>query len=110
MAAMVETSVSLIVANLSVVVAFFLRMSAKDDTPSPVPWQSSPIITIGSLPIRRHRFNDPLATTAIGIDTTTIRLTNLPETCPSALKSDNTDEISLNNIEGKQGSGELWGA
>ncbi|KAG1785744.1 uncharacterized protein HD556DRAFT_1249330 [Suillus plorans] len=110
MAAMVETSVSLIVANLSVVVAFFLRMSAKDDTPSPVPWQSSPVITIGSLPIRRHRFNDPLATTAIGIDTTTIRLTNLPETCPSALKSDNMDEISLNNIEGKQGGGELWEA
>ncbi|KAG2104354.1 uncharacterized protein F5147DRAFT_704035 [Suillus discolor] len=110
MAAAVETSVSLIVANLNVVVAFFLRMSAKDDTPSPVPWQSSPVITIGSLPIRRHRFNDPLATTTIGIDTTTIRLTNLPEACPSALKSDNTDEISLNNIEGKQGGGELWGA
>lgn len=108
MAAMVETSVSLIVASLSVVVAFFLRMSAKDDTPSP--WQSSPVITIGSLPIRRHRFNDPLATTAMGIDTATIRLTNLPEFCPSALKSDNTDEISLNNIEGKQGSDELWGA
>ncbi|KAG2048141.1 hypothetical protein BDR06DRAFT_984915 [Suillus hirtellus] len=110
MAAMVETSVSLIVANLSVVVAFFLRMSAKDDTPSPISWQSSPVITIGSLPIRRHRFNDPLATNAIGIDTTMIRLTNLPETCPSALKSDNADEISLNNIEGKQSSGELWGA
>lgn len=106
-AAMVESSVSLIVANLSVVVAFLLRMSAEDDSSSPAPWKLSSIITFGSQPRRRH-FSDPLATTMIGVETTTIRLTDLPGA--SALKNGNTDEISLNNAEGKQGGGELWGA
>ncbi|KAG2747311.1 hypothetical protein P692DRAFT_201867081 [Suillus brevipes Sb2] len=105
-AAMVESSVSLIVANLSVVVAFLLSMSAEDDSSSPAPWKLSPIITFGSQP-RRRRFNDPLATTMIGVETTTIKFADIPET--SGLKSGNTDEISLNNLEGKQSGGELWG-
>ncbi|KAG1770339.1 hypothetical protein EV702DRAFT_1140027 [Suillus placidus] len=109
-AAMVETSVSLIVANLSVVVAFFLSMSAEDESSSPEPWKFTSIITFGSQP-RRRRFSDPLATTVIGVETTTIKLTDLnPETCPSALKSGNTDEMSLNNMEGKPNGGEVWGA
>ncbi|KAG2356952.1 hypothetical protein BDR07DRAFT_1421775 [Suillus spraguei] len=107
MAAMVETSVSLIVANSSVVVAFFLRMSTEDDTSSPAPL-FTPVMTFGSQPIRRH-IKDPLATAVIGVETTTIRLTDFPEACPGTLKNGNTDGISLNNIEGKQ-SGELWGA
>ncbi|KAG1794009.1 uncharacterized protein BJ212DRAFT_1292286, partial [Suillus subaureus] len=50
-AAMVEISVSLIVANLSVVVAFFLRMSAEDDTSSsPAPLKFTSIVTFGSQP------------------------------------------------------------
>ncbi|KAG1866211.1 hypothetical protein F4604DRAFT_1779364 [Suillus subluteus] len=101
-AAIVETSVSLIVANLSVVVTFFLRMGAEDDTSSPAPLKFTPIITIGSQPRRRH-FSDPLAMTVINVETTTInlKLIDLPETLPSVLKSGNTDEISLNNMEGK---------
>jgi hypothetical protein len=43
----------------------------------------------------------------IGVETTTIKFADIPET--SGLKSGNTDEISLNNLEGKQSGGELWG-
>ncbi|KAG2040525.1 hypothetical protein BDR03DRAFT_129298 [Suillus americanus] len=108
-AAMVETSVSLIVANLSVVVAFFLSMSTEDETTSPAPWTIASIVTFGSQPIRR-RVRDPLATTVIGVETTTIKLTDLPETSSSGLKSGNTDEISLDNMEGKRSRSEVWGA
>ncbi|KAG1809634.1 uncharacterized protein BJ212DRAFT_1279157, partial [Suillus subaureus] len=107
-AAMVEVSVSLIVANLSVVVTFFLSLSSDDDTYSPAPLKFSSIVTFGSQPRRRH-VHDPLATTVIGVETTTIKLTDLPETTSSALKSGNTDEISVNNMEGKQSGGEIWG-
>ncbi|KAG2035792.1 hypothetical protein BDR03DRAFT_983437 [Suillus americanus] len=105
-AAMVEVSVSLIVANLSVVVVFFLKMSTEDDTSSPAPLKSTPIITFGSQP-RRRRFRDPLATTVVNVEATTIKLVDLPETRPSAPKSGNTDEISLNSMEGKQTGSEL---
>ncbi|KAG2141421.1 uncharacterized protein EDB93DRAFT_1241775 [Suillus bovinus] len=105
-AAIVETSVSLIVANLNVVVVFFLRMSADDDTSLLAPSKSSPIVTFGSWPRKRH-FNDPLVMTVITVETTTITLTDLPETHPNALKNGNTDEISLNVMEREQ-SGELW--
>ncbi|KAG1821065.1 uncharacterized protein BJ212DRAFT_977470 [Suillus subaureus] len=103
--AMVEISVTLIVANLSVVVAFSLRMSAEDVTSSPAPLKFTSIVTFGSQP-RRRRLSDSLATTVINVETTTIKLVDLPETCPSALKSGNTDEVYLNSAEGKQ-TGEL---
>ncbi|KAG2040527.1 hypothetical protein BDR03DRAFT_949015 [Suillus americanus] len=106
-AAMVETSVSLIVANLSVVVAFLLSLSAEDETSTP--WTVTSIITFGSQPKRRQVI-DPLATTVIGVETTTIKLTDLPETSSSGLKSGNTDEISLDNMEGKRSRGEVWEA
>jgi hypothetical protein len=99
-AAMVEISVSLIVANSSVVVAFFLHMSAEDDAPSPTPSNITSIITFGSRPMRRL-VRDPLATTVINVETTTIRLTDLPEIRPSALKNGNTDDFSLHSMEGK---------
>ncbi|KAG1886530.1 hypothetical protein F4604DRAFT_1276779 [Suillus subluteus] len=108
-AAMVEASVSLIVANLSVVVAFLLSLSTDDETSSSTPWTVTSIITFGSQP-KRRRVTDPLATTVIGVETTTIKLTDLPETSSSALKSGNTDEISLLNMEGKQSGGEVWEA
>ncbi|KAG0702267.1 hypothetical protein DFH29DRAFT_509122 [Suillus ampliporus] len=106
LAAMVEASMSLIVANLSVVVAFFLCNSAEDDTSSPAPVELKSIITFGSPP-RKRRVGDPLATTVIGVETTTIQLTDLHESRPSALKNDDDDEITLNNREGKQSNG-LW--
>jgi hypothetical protein len=107
-AAMVEVSVSLIVANLSVVVAFFMSMSAEDDESSPEPLKFVSIITFGSQP-RRRGVSDPLATTVIGIETTTIKLTDLPHSRSSPLKSGITDEISV-NMEQKQSGGEMWGA
>ncbi|KAG0702277.1 hypothetical protein DFH29DRAFT_875316 [Suillus ampliporus] len=106
LAAMVETSVSLIVANLSVVVAFFLCNSAEDDTSSPAPLELKSVITFGSPP-RKRRVGDTFATTVIGVETTTIQLTDLHKSRPSALKNDDADEITLNNREGKQ-SNELW--
>ncbi|KAG2095842.1 hypothetical protein BD769DRAFT_1301839, partial [Suillus cothurnatus] len=53
MAAIVETSVSLIVANLSVVVVFIFRLKAEEDSPAP----STPIliVTFGSQPRKRVR-------------------------------------------------------
>ncbi|KAG2356948.1 hypothetical protein BDR07DRAFT_1421761 [Suillus spraguei] len=107
-AAMVETSMSLIVANLSVVVAFFLRMSTEDDTCSPAQLPFARVRTFGSQPMRRH-IKDPLTTTLIGVETITIR-TDLPETCCRTLQNGNTDDISFNSIEGKQSVGELWRA
>jgi hypothetical protein len=108
-AAMIEASVSLIVANLSVVVAFFMSMSSEDETSSPAPLKFSSIITFGSQP-RRRRVSDPLATTVIGVETTTIKLTDLPDSRSSPLKSGNTDDISVNNTDGKQSGGEIWEA
>jgi len=101
--------VSLIVANLSVVVAFFMSMSSEDETSSPAPLKFSSIITFGSQP-RRRRVSDPLATTVIGVETTTIKLTDLPDSRSSPLKSGNTDDISVNNTDGKQSGGEIWEA
>ncbi|KAG2087343.1 hypothetical protein BD769DRAFT_1587132, partial [Suillus cothurnatus] len=49
MAATVEASMSLIVANLSVVVAFIFRLKAEEDSPS----TPTPIITFGSQPKKR---------------------------------------------------------
>ncbi|KAG1762055.1 hypothetical protein EDD22DRAFT_1050836 [Suillus occidentalis] len=53
MSALVEASLSLIIANLSVVVAVTFRLSAEDEMTS----TSSPIITFGSQP--RKRVRDP---------------------------------------------------
>ncbi|KAG1778166.1 hypothetical protein EV702DRAFT_1278197 [Suillus placidus] len=98
MAAIVEASVSLIVANLSVVVTFFCRLSTEDDSPSSPP----PIRTFGSPP--RKRVRDPLATTFTGpgAETTTVVLEDLSESRPRSLKTSDGDEISFNNREGKQ--------
>ncbi|KIO02115.1 hypothetical protein M404DRAFT_1002542 [Pisolithus tinctorius Marx 270] len=66
---------SLIVANLSVVVAFLFRITTEENaTPAPLEFKS--IITIGSWPTRKRAELDPLSTSAIVvlIETTTIQL------------------------------------
>ncbi|KAG2029959.1 hypothetical protein BDR03DRAFT_1096170 [Suillus americanus] len=96
MAAIVEASMSLIVANLSVVVAFIFNLKAEEDSPStPIP-----IVTFGSQP--RKRVRDPLATTFIGVESTPIVLQDLSQSGPRSLKTGDDDEISVNNREGKQ--------
>ncbi|KAG2095835.1 hypothetical protein BD769DRAFT_1369658, partial [Suillus cothurnatus] len=95
MAAVVETSGSLIIANLGVVVAFIFRLKAEEDSPSTL----APIITFGSQPMRRVR--DPLATTFTGPESIPIVLEDLSESRPRSLKTDN-DDISVNSSEGKQ--------
>jgi len=84
-----------------------MRMSSEDETSSPAPLKFSSIVTFGSQP-RRGRVSNPLATTVIGVETTTIKLTDLPYSQSSVLKSGNTDEISVNHTEGKQSGGEIW--
>ncbi|KAG1794460.1 uncharacterized protein HD556DRAFT_1443028 [Suillus plorans] len=94
MAAIVEASVSLIVANLSVVVAFFFHLSAEENS------TPGSIVTFGSLPKRRVR--DPLATTISGIESTPIVLEDLSEPHPRSLKTRDDDEITLSIKEGRQ--------
>jgi hypothetical protein len=96
MAAMVEASISLIVANLSVVVVFMFRLKAEEDSPS----TPTPIVTFGSQP--RKRFRDPLATTFTGAESTLIVLEDLSESRPPLKTGDDDDDISFNNREGKQ--------
>ncbi|KAG1808980.1 uncharacterized protein BJ212DRAFT_1381788, partial [Suillus subaureus] len=81
MAAVVEASMSLIVANLSVVVAFIFRLKAEEDSPS----TPTPIITFGSQPKKRIR--DPLATTFTGAEGIPIVLEDLSESRPRSLKT-----------------------
>lgn len=95
MAAMIEASMSLIVANLSVIIAFVFRLSAEEDAPS----TPAPIVTFGSQP--RKRIRDPLATTFMGAETTTIVLEDLSDH-PRSLKISEDDDITLNNREGKR--------
>ncbi|KIK32730.1 hypothetical protein CY34DRAFT_18840 [Suillus luteus UH-Slu-Lm8-n1] len=96
LAAMIEASISLIVANLSVVIAFLFNLNAEDDAPS----SPAPIITFGSLP--RKRVHDPLAMTFTDAGTTAVVLEDLSESRPRSLKASDTDEMTLNNREGKQ--------
>ncbi|KAG2747542.1 hypothetical protein P692DRAFT_20834569 [Suillus brevipes Sb2] len=96
MAAMIEASISLIVANLSVVIAFIFNLNTEDDAPS----APAPIVTFGSLP--RKRVRDPLAMTFTDVETTAVVLEDLSESRPRSLKTSDTDEITLNNREGKQ--------
>ncbi|KAG1808974.1 uncharacterized protein BJ212DRAFT_1381702 [Suillus subaureus] len=96
MAAIVEASMSLIVANLSVVVAFIFNLKAEEESPS----TPTPIVTFGSQP--RKRVRDPLATTLIGVESTTIVLEDLSKFGSRSLKTSDTDEITFNDIEGKQ--------
>ncbi|KAG2356665.1 hypothetical protein BDR07DRAFT_1339604 [Suillus spraguei] len=93
MAAVVEASTSLIVANLGVVVAFIFRLKAEEETPS----HSEPIITFGSQP--RKRFGDPLATTFVGAESTPIVLEDLSESRP---RFPDMEKVTFNDREGKQ--------
>ncbi|KAG2347248.1 hypothetical protein BDR05DRAFT_876797 [Suillus weaverae] len=93
MAAVVEASMSLIVANLSVVVAFIFRISSDDDSSS----TQTPIITFGGQTTRKR-----IAPTCIAVETTTIVLEDLSESRLRSVKTSDDDEITLNNRERKQ--------
>ncbi|KAH7884166.1 hypothetical protein F5I97DRAFT_2047581 [Phlebopus sp. FC_14] len=90
MAAMIETSISLIVANLSVIVAFLFRISTEDNT-NPAPLELKSIITFGSQPIRRRV---PLEPTVIEVETTTIRLDDFSSSKEEAGRYDNDAEAA----------------
>ncbi|KAG1859227.1 hypothetical protein F4604DRAFT_1161236 [Suillus subluteus] len=93
MAAIVEASVSLIVANLSVVVAFIFRISSDDDSPS----NPTPIITFGG----QHRTR--MAATRVAVETTTIVLEDLSDSRLRSMKTSDDDDVTLhNNREPKQ--------
>ena len=64
----------MIVASLTVVVAFLFRINT-EETSTFSPKELKSIITIGSQPIRLRAQRDPLqSTTVIGIETTTVIL------------------------------------
>ncbi|KIK42336.1 hypothetical protein CY34DRAFT_12459 [Suillus luteus UH-Slu-Lm8-n1] len=100
-------SLSLIVANLSVVVAFIFHLSAEDESTS----TPSHIVTFGSQP--RKRVRDPgvlstpvkflvrLATTFTGVENTPIVLEDFPESRPGSLKASDDDEITFEQQGGK---------
>ncbi|KAI5996854.1 hypothetical protein F5J12DRAFT_346810 [Pisolithus orientalis] len=74
-AAIFEESVSLIVANLSVVVAFLFRISTEEST-TPASLELKSIITFGSQPTRKGTQNNPLSTPSmvVAIETQTIQM------------------------------------
>lgn len=86
---------SLIVANLSVVVAFFFRLLSAEDDSTP-----GSIVTFGSLPKKRVR--DPLATTITGAESAPIVLEDLSQSHPCSLKTRDEYEITLSIKEGRQ--------
>ncbi|KAI5996831.1 hypothetical protein F5J12DRAFT_346201 [Pisolithus orientalis] len=92
MAATVEVSISLIVANLSVVVAFFFRIST-EETSTPVLPELKSIVTIGSQPIRKRPQVDPLSssTMVVTIETTTIQLDDFSTSPKRAAGKDGND-------------------
>lgn len=92
MAAIVEASVSLIVANLSVIVAFIFRLHSEDDSSS----TPTPVITFSGQ--NRTR----ITPTCIAVETTTIVLEDLSEARLRSTKTSDDDEITLNNRERKQ--------
>jgi len=71
--AIIETSVCLIVANLSVVVAFFFRIGT-EETAAFSPSELKAIVTFGSQPLRQRARHDPLRSTVVDIETTTVVL------------------------------------
>ncbi|KAI5996866.1 hypothetical protein F5J12DRAFT_852610 [Pisolithus orientalis] len=90
--AIIESSTSLIVANLSVVVAFLFRISTEDSsTPAPLEFKS--IITFGSQPIRTREQHDPPSpsTVVVGIETSTIRLVDFSISSIQAARGDGSD-------------------
>ncbi|KAG2356334.1 hypothetical protein BDR07DRAFT_1339941 [Suillus spraguei] len=89
MAAIVEASMSLIVANLSVVVAFIFRLSSEDDSPS----HPTPIVTFGA----HHRTR-----VAVAVESTTIVLQDLAENRHRSMKTSDDDDVTLHNRERKQ--------
>ncbi|KAG1789193.1 uncharacterized protein HD556DRAFT_826043 [Suillus plorans] len=89
MAGIVECSMSLIVVNLSVVVAFIFRLSSDDNSPS----SPTPIVTFGGQ--RRTRV-------AVAVESTTIVLQDLSESRHHAMKRSDDDEVTLHNRERKQ--------
>lgn len=90
MAGIVECSMSLIVVNLSVVVAFIFRLSSDDDLPS----TPTPIVTFGGQ--RRTR------RMTVAVESTTILLQDFPESHHHTMKRSDDDDVTLHNRERKQ--------
>ncbi|KAI5996850.1 hypothetical protein F5J12DRAFT_895993 [Pisolithus orientalis] len=92
LAAIVELSISLTVANLSVVVALLFRISTEEST-TPASLELKSIITIGSPPNRRRPPLDPLSTSAmmVEIETTTIILDDFSTSPTRATEIDDKD-------------------
>ena len=65
-------------ANLSVVIAFFFRIGT-EETAALSAGALESIVTIGSKSLRMRAQRDPLHSTVIDIETTTIELNNLVE-------------------------------
>ncbi|KAI5996852.1 hypothetical protein F5J12DRAFT_346667 [Pisolithus orientalis] len=101
MAGIVEVSVSLIVANLSVVVAFLFRISS-EETASPAPLELKSTITFGSRPIRKRTPFDPLSesTIVVAIEPTTIKPDDFNTSPKQAAGNDGNDArtVSLETI------------
>ncbi|KAI6156755.1 hypothetical protein BKA82DRAFT_166109, partial [Pisolithus tinctorius] len=95
LAAIVEFSTSLIVANLTVVVAFIFRISA-EETSAPTSLEFKSIITFGSQPIRKRPQRDPLATSAmvVAIETQTIKVDDFSMSSQRVAERDGNDTES----------------
>lgn len=87
MAGIVECSMSLIVVNLSVVVAFIFRLSSDDDLPS----TPTPIVTFGGQ--RRTR------RMTVAVESTTILLQDFPESRHHTMKRSDDNDVTLHNRE-----------
>jgi len=94
MAALFETSISLIVANLSVVIAFLFRIGAEDSA-AVVPKQLKSKLTFGSRPIRKKNVqHDPLqSTTMVGVDSMTLHMDDSVD--PTKKPSDGSEAEAL---------------
>ncbi|KAI5996868.1 hypothetical protein F5J12DRAFT_957454, partial [Pisolithus orientalis] len=100
-AAIVESSVGLVVANLSVVVAFLFRISTEETT-APAPLELKSIITFGSQPIRKRTPRNPLSMSAmvVAIETKTIKIDD-SSTFPkqaAGRDSDDAETVSLETL------------
>ncbi|KAI6156778.1 hypothetical protein BKA82DRAFT_1002513 [Pisolithus tinctorius] len=91
-AAIVESSVGLVVANLSVVVAFLFRISTEETT-APAPLELKSIITFGSQPIRKRTPRNPLSmsATVVAIETQTIKVDDSSPSPKQAAGRDSDD-------------------
>jgi len=93
MAALFETSVSLIVANLSVIVAFLFRIGT-EETVAFSPKELKSIVTFGSQPIRPRIQRDPYhVATLAGVEATTVALDDFGTVPSSGIKAGSGSDL-----------------